>query len=74
MDMQPIDPTRSLIARLTAEQWNTVLGAINELPHRIARPIFDELLGQLRQQDSIVSPDRADALNADPPETEEAHR
>ncbi len=50
MDMQPIEPNRSLSAQLTAEQWNTVMAALNELPHRVARPIFDSLMAQLQQQ------------------------
>ena len=50
MDMQPIEPNRSLRAQLTAEQWNTVMAALNELPHRLARPIFDSLMMQLQRQ------------------------
>jgi len=50
MDMQPIEPTQQLVATLTAQEWNSVMAAVNELPHRIARPIFDKLVAQLRQQ------------------------
>jgi hypothetical protein len=50
MDIQPIEPTQQLAATLTAQEWNTVMAAVNELPHRIARPIFDKLGQQLQQQ------------------------
>jgi hypothetical protein len=50
MDMQPIEPNRSLSVQLAAEQWNMVLRAVDELPHRVARPIFDSLMTQLQQQ------------------------
>ena len=48
MDMQ--QPNGPMAAQLTADQWNAVLAAVNELPHRVARPIWDSLMQQLRQQ------------------------
>ena len=48
MDMQ--QPNGPMAAQLTADQWNSVLAAVNELPHRVARPIWDSLIQQLRQQ------------------------
>jgi len=50
MDMQPIEPNKPLSVTLTAEQWNVVMAALNELPHRVARPIVDASMAQLRQQ------------------------
>ena len=50
MDMQPISPNQPLTVTLSAQEWNMVMSAVNELPHRIARPIFDKLGEQLQQQ------------------------
>ena len=50
MDMQPISPDQPLTVTLSAQEWNTVMSAVNELPHRIARPIFDSIGQQLQQQ------------------------
>ena len=50
MDMQPISPDRPLTVTLNAQEWNTVMGAVNELPHRVARPLFDRIGQQLQQQ------------------------
>ena len=55
MDMQPIEPNQALTATLTAQEWNSVMAALNELPHRIARPIFDKLGQQLQQQSQGVN-------------------
>ena len=50
MDMQPIEPNRSLGAQLTAEQWNVVFAGLNRIEHGIARPVYDSLIRQLQQQ------------------------
>jgi hypothetical protein len=50
MDMQPISPDQKLSVTLSAQEWNTVMGAVNELPHRVARPLFDRIGQQLQQQ------------------------
>ena len=50
MDMQQIEPNRSLSAQLTMEQWNIVLGHLDAGQHRVVRPIFDSLMMQLQQQ------------------------
>jgi hypothetical protein len=48
--MQPISPDQKLSVTLSAQEWNTVMGAVNELPHRVARPLFDRIGQQLQQQ------------------------
>ena len=50
MDMQPIGPNQPLTVTLSAQEWNMVMGAVNELPHRVARPLFDQIGQQLQQQ------------------------
>jgi hypothetical protein len=50
MDMQPISPDQPLTVTLSAQEWNTVMSAVNELPHRVARPLFDRIGQQLQQQ------------------------
>ena len=50
MDMQPISPNQPLTVTLSAQEWNMVMTAVNELPHRVARPLFDRIGQQLQQQ------------------------
>ena len=61
MEMQPVDPNKSLSATLTAEQWNAVLGAVSEMSYRAARPIIDALIPQLRQQSQPDAPQAPDS-------------
>lgn len=49
---QAIQPDALLNAALQAQEWNVVLGALNELPMRIARPLFDKLVNQLNASGS----------------------
>lgn len=46
---QPIQADAPLSATLQAQEWNTVLSALQEMPMRIARPVFDKLIAQLNQ-------------------------
>jgi hypothetical protein len=32
---------------LEAQEWNIVFAALNELPMRVARPVFDKLMAQV---------------------------
>jgi hypothetical protein len=66
MDMQPIEPSRQLIASLTQDQWNVVLGHLDAGQHRIVRPIIDSLVAQLQQQSQprFAPPMTQDADNA----------
>jgi hypothetical protein len=56
MDMPPISPNQPLTVTLTAQEWNSVMAAVNELPHRIARPLFDRIGQQLQQQSQPQMP------------------
>lgn len=47
---QPMQPEQPLVATLTAQEWNVVMGALNELPMKLSRTIFDKLLHQLNNQ------------------------
>jgi hypothetical protein len=54
MDMQrPIEPNQPLSVTLTAQEWNSVMAAVNEMPHRIARPLFDRIGQQLQSQSQM---------------------
>ena len=61
MDMQPIEPHRPLTVTLSAQEWNTVMSAVNELPHRVARPLFDHIGQQLQRQSQPQMQEAADA-------------
>ena len=63
MDMQPIQPNQQLTATLTAQEWNVVMAAVNELSHRVARPIIDRLGQQLQEQAMMSSADVSDQDN-----------
>jgi hypothetical protein len=53
MDMQtPGGATGPMMVGLPIEQWHVVLRGVDELPHRIARAVMDELVRQLRAQSS----------------------
>jgi hypothetical protein len=40
---------QQITATLEAQEWNVIFGALNELPMRVARPVFDKLMSQLNQ-------------------------
>ena len=61
MDMQPISPDQPLTVTLSAQEWNMVMSAVNELPHRIARPVFDRIGQQLQRQSQPQMQEAADA-------------
>jgi hypothetical protein len=69
MDMQQppltqLDPNRMLMTRLTVQDWNIVLAALNEvlMPQRLTRPVTDNLLQQLRLQTVTSAEDVERAL------------
>lgn len=57
MQIQPIDPNKPLSATLTAQEWNAVMAAVDELPGRICRPILGSLMAQLSQQSQTTTED-----------------
>jgi hypothetical protein len=60
MDMQQpplrLDPDQLVTARLAVQDWNIVLTALNEvpMPQRLTRPVTDNLIQQLRLQQSAT--------------------
>jgi hypothetical protein len=44
---QPMLPTTLRSAELEAQEWNIVLAALQELPMRMARPVYDRLYQQI---------------------------
>lgn len=47
--MIPAD--RPIAATLTAQQWNVVLGALQEAPWRVANPVIQALFPQINPQE-----------------------
>jgi hypothetical protein len=45
--MAPLEPDHKLAVTLTAQEWNNVLGALNEAPHRIAAPLIRQIVAQI---------------------------
>jgi hypothetical protein len=47
--LPPFQPTEPLDVTLEAQEWNVVFAALNEcaLPMRVARPVFDKIMGQV---------------------------
>lgn len=47
----PTQANQQMTATLEAQEWNLVLGAINEvaMPMRLTRPVFDKLVEQLNK-------------------------
>ena len=50
---QHIPSDLPITVTLEAQEWNVVFSALNELPMRVARPVFDKIMSQL--QTSIPS-------------------
>lgn len=46
---QPMPNNTLLTATLEAVEWNVVFQALNEMPMRVSRPVFDKLIGQFNQ-------------------------
>lgn len=62
--MIPMQNDQPITITLQAQQWNTVLGALNEAPHRIARPVFDSIIAQIEGH-ATASPVAAKPNGAD---------
>lgn len=41
--------TDELTVTLQAQEWDIVAAALNELPMRVARPVFDKIMGQVQR-------------------------
>jgi hypothetical protein len=44
----PIQADAMLSATLEAQEWNIVFSALQEMPMRISRPVFDRLMAQFQ--------------------------
>lgn len=47
--MTPLQPDQPLAVTLEAQQWNVVLGALQEAPWRIADPVIRKIAQQIEQ-------------------------
>lgn len=47
---QPIPPNTPLTVTLEAQEWNVVFGALNEVPMRVSRGVFDKIMSQIQQE------------------------
>jgi hypothetical protein len=47
---EPMQASTPVSATLTAQEWNVVFSALNELPMRMARPVWDRLMSQINPQ------------------------
>lgn len=57
---------------LEAQQWNTVLAGLGELPWRVANPVMQKLFPQLEAVATVVDPTKPIArTNGDAREIEE---
>jgi hypothetical protein len=45
----PFQANTQLSVTLEAQEWNVVFAALNELPMRVSRPVFDKMMAQLNQ-------------------------
>jgi hypothetical protein len=45
----PIQADAKLTVTLEAQEWNVVFAALNEMPMRVSRPVYDKLISQLNQ-------------------------
>lgn len=48
--MNEVAPTQKFDITLEAQQWNAVLGALNEAPYRVSAPLIQAIGAQLQQQ------------------------
>jgi hypothetical protein len=46
--MTPLDPNEHVTVRLRAQDWNSVLAALHEMPYRLANPLVASILEQVR--------------------------
>ena len=47
--MTPIQANTPMSVTLEAQEWNVVCSALNELPMRISRPVYDKLIAQFQE-------------------------
>lgn len=52
----PISPTAPIAITLEAQQWNVVIGALGEIPWRIADPVLREITTQAQAAATEAAP------------------
>jgi hypothetical protein len=45
-----VEPNKALSAALSPDYWNIVLAGLDRIEHGMARPVYDSIIIQLRQQ------------------------
>jgi hypothetical protein len=54
--MNPIEPNQPLTVTLDANEWNNVLAALNEAPHRVASPLIRKIVAAIETYQSTSAP------------------
>lgn len=54
-----VDATMELTITLQAQEWNVILGTLNEAPYRIAAPLIQKLGAQLQTQTGALGSQQA---------------
>lgn len=55
--MNPIEPNQPLTVTLEANEWNNVLAALNEAPHRVAAPLIRKIVAAIETYQSTPAPE-----------------
>lgn len=66
--MTPLKPDQPIAVTLEAQQWNTVLAALQEapMPSRLTNPPLQRILAQIEQQQTDEATSVASSLPAKP--------
>ena len=56
MQQPQFAPEQPLTVTLQAQEWNMVLGALQELPYKFSHPLFDKLQRSLMSQGQAQVP------------------
>ena len=53
---QAVEATMPMTITLQAQEWNQVLGTLNEAPYRVAAPLIQKIGQQLQEQTGPLGP------------------
>jgi hypothetical protein len=57
-NMTPIQPDQKFTVTMDVQEWNNVLAALNEAPHRVAAPLIRKIVGAIEaHQATVLNPD-----------------
>lgn len=69
--MTPFDPKEPITVTLEAQQWNVVIGAVMDVPWRIADPVLRSITSQTKKKpdedattDDQVAPHKGNGADA----------